>query len=58
MENIDRIIHHPIFKMSMKKIGECEKNREFCAMVYPIVWMWHGWRILSIWNSTWVFQRK
>ena len=31
MENIDRIIHHPIFKMSMKKIGECEKNREFCC---------------------------
>ena len=31
MENIDRIIHHPLFRMSMKKIGECEKDREFCC---------------------------
>ncbi len=31
MENIDRIINHPIFKMSMKKICEYEEKREFCC---------------------------
>jgi len=31
MENIDRITHHPLFRMSMMKIRECEENREFCC---------------------------
>lgn len=31
MENVDRIIHHPLFRSSMKKIREYEENREFCC---------------------------
>ena len=31
MKNIDRIINHPLFRMSMKKIREYEENREFCC---------------------------
>ena len=31
MENIDRIIKHPLFGMSMKKIREDEADREFCC---------------------------
>ena len=31
MENIDRIIHHPLFRSSMTKIRECEEKRKFCC---------------------------
>lgn len=31
MKNIDRIINHPLFIMSMKKIHAYEINREFCC---------------------------
>ena len=31
MKNIDRIINHPLFGMSMKKIREYEADREFCC---------------------------
>ena len=39
MKNIDRIIHHPIFIMSMKKIHDYEIDREFCCHGIPTVLM-------------------
>ena len=58
MKNIDRIINHPLFIMSMKKIHDNEIDRVFCRHGIEHSLDVPEWHILQIWSRILAFRRK